>query len=99
MPSTAFIGVLISWLIVARNSDFALLPASAARVLSFTLPSVRTSENAHIYEDAARMAQPGRTVNLHQSKTNPPPAEIQKTGRNKPCPCGSGKKYKKCHGR
>jgi len=22
-----------------------------------------------------------------------------KTGRNEPCPCGSGKKYKKCHGR
>ncbi|HWJ18221.1 MAG TPA: preprotein translocase subunit SecA [Geobacterales bacterium] len=22
----------------------------------------------------------------------------QKTGRNDPCPCGSGKKYKKCHG-
>jgi hypothetical protein len=22
-----------------------------------------------------------------------------KTGRNDPCPCGSGKKYKKCHGR
>jgi preprotein translocase subunit SecA len=21
-----------------------------------------------------------------------------KTGRNEPCPCGSGKKYKKCHG-
>jgi preprotein translocase subunit SecA len=21
-----------------------------------------------------------------------------KTGRNDPCPCGSGKKYKKCHG-
>ncbi|MDA0330147.1 MAG: SEC-C metal-binding domain-containing protein [Gemmatimonadetes bacterium] len=20
-------------------------------------------------------------------------------GRNDPCPCGSGKKYKKCHGR
>lgn len=20
-------------------------------------------------------------------------------GRNEPCPCGSGKKYKKCHGR
>jgi len=20
------------------------------------------------------------------------------TGRNEPCPCGSGKKYKKCHG-
>ena len=23
---------------------------------------------------------------------------INKTGRNDPCPCGSGKKYKKCHG-
>ena len=22
-----------------------------------------------------------------------------RTGRNDPCPCGSGKKYKKCHGR
>ena len=22
----------------------------------------------------------------------------KKVGRNEPCPCGSGKKYKKCHG-
>ena len=22
-----------------------------------------------------------------------------KTGRNDPCPCGSGKKFKQCHGR
>jgi hypothetical protein len=25
-------------------------------------------------------------------------AEQKKVGRNDPCPCGSGKKYKKCHG-
>src|SRR5258708_29125228 len=24
---------------------------------------------------------------------------MAKTGRNDPCPCGSGKKFKKCHGR
>ena len=24
--------------------------------------------------------------------------DASKTGRNEPCPCGSGKKYKKCHG-
>jgi preprotein translocase subunit SecA len=24
--------------------------------------------------------------------------EGEKVGRNQPCPCGSGKKYKKCHG-
>ncbi|MGV8713164.1 MAG: SEC-C metal-binding domain-containing protein, partial [Nitrosomonas sp.] len=22
-----------------------------------------------------------------------------KVGRNQPCPCGSGKKYKQCHGK
>jgi len=26
------------------------------------------------------------------------PAQSTKVGRNEPCPCGSGKKYKKCHG-
>jgi preprotein translocase subunit SecA len=24
--------------------------------------------------------------------------EAEKVGRNDPCPCGSGKKFKKCHG-
>jgi len=27
------------------------------------------------------------------------PASWGKVGRNEPCPCGSGKKYKHCHGR
>ncbi|MBD8513067.1 preprotein translocase subunit SecA [Photobacterium sp. WH77] len=27
------------------------------------------------------------------------PAGERKVGRNEPCPCGSGKKYKQCHGR
>jgi hypothetical protein len=26
-----------------------------------------------------------------------PPEEAKKLGRNDPCWCGSGKKYKKCH--
>ena len=25
--------------------------------------------------------------------------EAKRVGRNDPCPCGSGKKYKKCHGK
>ena len=25
--------------------------------------------------------------------------EQPKVGRNEPCPCGSGKKYKQCHGK
>ena len=27
-----------------------------------------------------------------------PPRRVVKVGRNDPCPCGSGKKYKKCCG-
>lgn len=37
---------------------------------------------------------------LHQeSSLEPFQREGEKTGRNDPCPCGSGKKYKKCHGK
>jgi hypothetical protein len=39
-------------------------------------------------------------VNGHQDSTNEPVAAAGvKPGRNDPCPCGSGKKYKKCCGR
>jgi len=32
--------------------------------------------------------------------TKPPPVHVgEKIGRNDPCPCGSGKKFKQCHGR
>ncbi|SKA02019.1 SEC-C motif-containing protein [Trichlorobacter thiogenes] len=63
------------------------------------IPAVRTEENAYIYEDAARMAQPTRAVNLNQPKNVMPLGNTKKPGRNDPCPCGSGAKYKKCHGR
>lgn len=34
-----------------------------------------------------------------QQAGKPQPIVVeQKIGRNDPCPCGSGKKYKKCHG-
>ena len=32
-------------------------------------------------------------------KTDPIVHKADKTGRNDPCPCGSGKKFKKCHGK
>ena len=41
------------------------------------------------------------TENDHESKAAMPQTvrrEGQKVGRNDPCPCGSGKKFKKCHG-
>ena len=35
----------------------------------------------------------------HRSRIRTPPVpSVPKVGRNDPCPCGSGKKYKKCRG-
>ena len=70
-----------------------------AKSFAVQIPTSRTTENAHIYEDAARMAQPARKMKLNQSGQTAPPVKVKKTGRNEPCPCGSGTKYKKCHGR
>lgn len=70
-----------------------------AQSFAVHVPKERAEENAHIYEDAALMAQPTRAVNLNQPKSVIPPLKIKKTGRNDPCPCGSGAKFKKCHGR
>ncbi|HSI57952.1 MAG TPA: preprotein translocase subunit SecA [Ideonella sp.] len=33
------------------------------------------------------------------SQESDPASEVPRVGRNDPCPCGSGKKYKACHGR
>ncbi|MFC6488732.1 SEC-C metal-binding domain-containing protein [Nitratireductor sp. GCM10026969] len=63
-------------------------------------PSSRIDNNAHIYDDAERMKKRA------QAHSQPPAAQAQKMprvgrkpGRNDPCPCQSGLKYKKCHGR
>lgn len=71
------------------------------RAQSFVVhvPTGRTEENAPIYEDAARMVQPTRSLNFNQQKHVLPLVKAKRLGRNDPCPCGSGIKYKKCHGR
>ncbi len=48
--------------------------------------------------------EPGRSstpapVMPESSTSSTATGAIAKVGRNDPCPCGSGKKYKKCHGR
>jgi preprotein translocase subunit SecA len=34
-----------------------------------------------------------------QGDNEPMRRDVPKVGRNDPCPCGSGKKYKQCHGK
>ena len=46
------------------------------------------------YEEALETAQAG-----DDTAVQPFVRQGQKIGRNDPCPCGSGKKYKQCHGK
>jgi preprotein translocase subunit SecA len=39
------------------------------------------------------------TASAEASKLQPMVNAVPKVGRNDPCPCGSGKKYKQCHGK
>ncbi len=52
-------------------------------------------------EDRLKTAQAshGDNVSPAESKKVPKTADGKKIGRNDPCPCGSGKKYKNCCGR
>ncbi|MEB7587452.1 preprotein translocase subunit SecA [Serratia rubidaea] len=55
-------------------------------------------------EEAERLAQQQQLSHqdenaLATNDPNAPAVAERKVGRNDPCPCGSGKKYKQCHGR
>ncbi len=70
----------------------------------FTL-QVRQEEDVEQLEEKERRPQPSMTLS-HGAVSQAPAAAAtpirndgEKVGRNDPCPCGSGKKYKKCHGK
>lgn len=49
-------------------------------------------------ERFVELVKNGRNEPEAQGKGDPFVHGASKTGRNDPCPCGSGKKFKKCHG-
>ena len=76
-------------------------PARRATPLSYNNPSDAAAPPPAAFgprpvPGPARGPQPARTGGDDVIKTVK--HEGPKVGRNDPCPCGSGKKYKKCHG-
>ena len=59
-------------------------------------------QNANLQMSRPEGTTSVQNTNNPQEKTTQKPQPVraeQKVNRNAPCPCGSGKKYKKCHGR
>jgi preprotein translocase subunit SecA len=63
-------------------------------------PNVPTEEETETkLTKAAKKASPQEKESEQREKKAVVKNKNQKIGRNDPCPCGSGKKYKKCHGK
>jgi preprotein translocase subunit SecA len=62
-------------------------------------PNLLETEQAQIQDldDGAGMAEPPRRPQAEIDLRDP--STWGKVARNASCPCGSGKKYKHCHGR
>ncbi|MCC4275782.1 preprotein translocase subunit SecA [Marinomonas communis] len=69
-----------------------------------TRVKVQSAEEAEKIEAARREQAAKTTVTTNVSDSNEGQASageaggVPRVGRNEPCPCGSGKKYKQCHG-
>jgi hypothetical protein len=70
-----------------------------AQYFKVDFPSKQSKENAHIFDEAEKMRLRAKQVRSPQAAETPKHSLSSKVGRNSPCPCGSGVKYKKCHGR
>jgi len=56
-------------------------------------------QHADFNPDAAPEELLAPTAEADEQRQQPMVNSLPKVGRNDPCPCGSGKKYKQCHGR
>jgi len=77
-----------------RLASAAPIPLPPSRTPSTTIDELEKEFQRKKQKELehARMAGSGDASGPAQRRTG------EKVGRNDPCPCGSGKKYKKCHG-
>lgn len=68
---------------IMNSGDFVVTNKDGKTVFSFRMPSVECID----------------FVKDHEEKIKQNQYPLHRANRNDPCPCGSGKKYKKCHGK
>jgi preprotein translocase subunit SecA len=80
-------------------SDTPLLSPEEAEARRREELEKRMLEDQRLREERAKKLQfVGGGESSGPKAAAPVKREAEKVGRNDPCPCGSGKKYKKCHG-
>jgi len=74
----------------------------SAEQVEVTEPETSQLENVKYHHSDYDAALSGEDPGIAEAATGRhavPDGAVPKVGRNDPCPCGSGKKYKHCHGR
>lgn len=77
------------------------LPLESKEIVVQTSPkkATETSKADYSQEEIRQFNRFSMGQVATSNVTSDPVMPNRKIGRNEPCPCGSGKKYKKCHGR
>ncbi len=89
-------------LVVYKREGFAMFMDMIERIKTETVKFLFRVQRVRPEEVAAReKAEQNKLVYSHggEAARQPVRRTKQKIGRNQPCPCGSGKKYKKCCGK
>ena len=78
----------------SRTDSFSVSDFNWPQAARMSRPrGVRTGEDELAFASASLVPTPTAAIDPNN------PATWGKVGRNDDCPCGSGKKYKHCHGR
>ena len=76
---------------------------SADAIEQQRLQEAQRQQSTLVHREASAMAQDGGQGGQQPREPQQPQTPYQrqgeKVGRNDPCPCGSGRKYKQCHGK
>ncbi len=82
----------------SERKDASTQPAAGGAAAKRAAGSKRTTRRTSAIADAGGTAtkKPKETAAPVEPKVN---SEFENVGRNAPCPCGSGSKFKHCHGR
>jgi preprotein translocase subunit SecA len=83
-----------------RDMDYAIKAETIERLMKIQLAKDGQQQQQEVAELSPQNNPKQRMIMSHGDAPVQKTVrnEEQKVGRNDPCPCGSGKKYKKCHG-
>ena len=81
-----------------RRRSGAPTPLTMSNPAAEAVPGVCRPRRGQAAAAAAAARRRGRRAPAATTSIKTVRREEPKVGRNDPCPCGSGKKYKKCHG-